>query len=81
MHITVSAVAADLGEDVMFVRINTDAYKDLASRFAVRALPTLILFRDGAPVDRLEGAVPAATLAERLRYYSRGLDKKFGSRQ
>lgn len=80
MHTTVSTLAADMGDSVKFVRINTDAYKELASRFSVRALPTLILFRDGAPVDRLEGAVPAATLAERVRYYAKGLDKKFGRR-
>ena len=80
MHTTVESVSSELGDAVAVVRINTDRYKDLASRFAVRALPTLVLFVDGAPVDRVEGAVGAAALAERVRYYSARLDKKFGRR-
>ena len=46
----------------------------------VAALPTLLLFRGGAPVDRVEGYLAPADLAQRVRYYCQSLDLKFGRR-
>ena len=40
--------------------------RSLAARYAVRAVPTLMFFKDGRPVDTLVGAVPKAVLLERL---------------
>jgi len=74
------AASKDFGDAVTIVRIDTDAYPALATRFQVRALPTLVLFRGGAPVDRVEGLVSAQALTERVNYYARGLDKTFGRR-
>ena len=37
----------------MQVKIDTEKYPKLASRFGVEALPTLMLFRNGKPVDRI----------------------------
>ena len=42
--------------------LNVDDHPRAAARYDVLALPTLILFRDGAPVARLTGAVRAARL-------------------
>lgn len=69
-----------MGGDVKIVKIDADAYPALASRFGVRALPTLLLFVDGVAVDRVEGVLGGSQLAERVRYYAKGLDKKFGRR-
>ena len=46
----------------------------------VQSLPTLLLFRDGRAVDRIEGLMPEASLLQRLRYYIGRLDLKFGRR-
>ena len=46
----------------------------------LQSLPTLLLFRDGRAVDRIEGLLPQASLAQRLRYYIGRLDLKFGRR-
>lgn len=46
----------------------------------MQALPTLLLFRDGRAVDRIEGLMPEASLLQRLRYYIGRLDLKFGRR-
>jgi protein disulfide-isomerase len=35
------------------------------------ALPTLILFKEGQPVDRIEGVVAAQDLRNRLQYFCR----------
>lgn len=49
------------------VKIDTDKYPQLASRHQIHALPTLVLFKQGKPVDRIEGVVPADTLIQRLQ--------------
>ncbi|KAI1202166.1 thioredoxin [Nemania serpens] len=53
---------------VTFVKINTEAQRPLAAEFAVTALPTFILFRDGAIVEKVKGADPQGlrSLIEKL---------------
>lgn len=41
-----------------FVKVNTDAQKDIAAAYAVTSLPTFIIFRDGTILDRVQGADP-----------------------
>jgi thioredoxin len=64
---TLQEVKGRLGEKLSIVKIDTDKYPDLASRFGVQALPTLILFKNGQPGDRLEGALSAEALIQRLQ--------------
>lgn len=56
-------------DNIKFVKIDTEKYPGIASRFSVQGLPTLVLFKNGQPVDRIEGYVDAAQLEQRLRYY------------
>jgi thioredoxin len=49
------------------VKINTDKYPQLASQYHVHALPTLVLFKQGQPVERIEGVVPAQKLIPHLQ--------------
>ena len=55
--------ARALATEARFVKVNTDAEQALAARYAIRAIPTLILFRDGAEVKRHSGAMDAGSLA------------------
>ena len=48
------------------VKIDTDRYPQLASRYHIEALPTLVLFKNGEPVDRIEGVIQPQQLEERL---------------
>eukprot|EP00897_Mesotaenium_endlicherianum_P001674 jgi/Mesen1/1534/ME000133S00541 len=48
------------------VKIDTDKYPQIASKYGVQALPTVIIFSNGKPVDRLEGAVSADEMLRRL---------------
>ncbi len=41
------------------VKIDTDKYPQLASQHQIRALPTLVLFKQGKPVEHIEGVMPA----------------------
>jgi thioredoxin len=55
-----AVLAAELGDCVRFVAIDTDRDPDLAQRFSVRSMPTLVLWRDGREVGRVVGARPRA---------------------
>ncbi|MEO1298692.1 MAG: thioredoxin [Cyanobacteria bacterium J06636_16] len=51
------------------VKIDTDRYPQLASKHQIHALPTLVLFKQGQPVDRIEGVQTADQLVQRLQAY------------
>ncbi len=49
------------------VKIDTEAYPQLASQYEIHALPTLVLFKQGQPVERIEGVIPTEGIIERLK--------------
>ena len=55
--------AAALKGRVQLVKVNTEAAPRLAMRLGIRAIPTLVLYRDGAEVKRASGALDAGELA------------------
>ena len=52
--------------DVVFAKVDTDAEPQLAGEFQIRAIPTLMVFRDGILLFAQPGAVPAQMLDELL---------------
>ena len=46
-----------------FAKLNTDEAQDVAARYGIRSIPTLIVFKDGREVARQSGAMPAGHLA------------------
>ena len=63
----VEQVNAQMGQQLRVVKINTDNYPQLASQYQIHALPTLVLFKQGQPVERIEGAMPAEQLIQCLQ--------------
>ncbi|MGB3208268.1 MAG: thioredoxin [Crinalium sp.] len=63
----VEQVNSHLKQQLQVVKIDTDKYPQLASQHRIHALPTLVLFKNGQPVERIEGVVPAADLIQRLK--------------
>ena len=59
-------VNSDLQGQLKIIKIDTDKYPQIASQHQIRALPTLVLFKGGQPVDRLEGVLPAEQLINRI---------------
>jgi thioredoxin len=55
-------LAARYAGRLTVARLNVDDEPRSAVRYDVLSLPTLILFRDGEPVERIAGAVKAARL-------------------
>ena len=56
--------AAGRHPDVVFGKVDTQAEPGLAAAFQVRAIPTLMVLRDGVLVAAQPGAIPAAALDE-----------------
>ncbi|MDT7891124.1 MAG: thioredoxin [Thermoproteota archaeon] len=55
--------------DVLFGKVNVDENPDLAERFYVSAIPTLILFKNGEYQDRIVGVVPKIKLQKLIDSY------------
>ncbi len=50
--------------DVVFGKIDTEAQPGLAAALEIRAIPTVMVLRDGVLLGRASGAMPAAALDE-----------------
>ncbi len=59
-------VGASLRDRVQIVKIDTDRYPTIASQYQIQALPTLVLFKNAQPVERIEGVVQANQLVQHL---------------
>ncbi|GFZ09949.1 thioredoxin Y1 [Actinidia rufa] len=59
-------VSAAMQGKIMVVKIDTEKYPSIADQYRIEALPTFILFKDGEPYDRFEGALTANQLIERV---------------
>ena len=59
-------LAAEARGRYRVAKLDVDANPVTASRFQVRSIPTLIIFKDGRPADRIVGLQPKQALASRL---------------
>lgn len=59
-------LAASHAGRLLVGKVDTESHHDLARLHAIEALPTLILFRDGQPRERLAGARSASAIAREL---------------
>lgn len=55
-------ISDELGEQVSIVKLNIDDHPDTPSKYGVRGIPTMILFKDGQPADTKVGASPKADI-------------------
>ena len=62
-------IAAEQAGSIRIAKVNVDEAPDLARRFEVMSIPTLILFNDGVPAKRIVGAKGKPQLLEELAEY------------
>jgi len=63
----VEALATEMGGAIKVGKLDIDSSPQSAASYGVRSIPTLILFKDGRPVDQIVGAVPKAKIEEMVR--------------
>lgn len=57
-------VARDYGEKLKVVKVNVDDNPDTSSQYGVMSIPTMIIFKDGSPVETIVGFRKKGELSE-----------------
>ncbi len=60
-------LSVELGSDVKIVKINIDENPSIPSKFGVRGIPTLMVFKDGEVASTQVGANPKGKIAEWIK--------------
>ena len=53
--------------ELLLAKVNCDIEQEIVARFGIRSLPTVVLFKDGQPVDGFAGAQPESAIREMLK--------------
>ena len=59
--------AAELEPSARLVKLNTELEQEVAGRYSIRAIPTMIMFKDGIEVQRESGAMTAKHIVDWVR--------------
>jgi thioredoxin 2 len=62
--------AAEFEPGIRFLKVDTEAAPELAARYNIRGIPTLMLFKNGAVAAQRAGAMDANTLRSWLRQHA-----------
>ncbi len=60
----VEELATEYDGKLKVVKLNTDENPDIAGKYGIMSIPTLLFFRNGQPVEKVVGAVPKRLLKE-----------------
>lgn len=59
-------VADELGDKISIVKLNVDENRAIAQKYGVMSLPTMLVFKNGEPSERMMGFMPKANLLAKL---------------
>ncbi len=59
-------IAAEYDGKLKVAKLDVDQNPSVAMEYGVQSIPTLIVFKDGKPVDRIVGYMPKARLLQKL---------------
>jgi len=65
----VDQIADEYSKNIKVVKVNTDENPGTATFYAIRSIPTLMIFHNGEKVDTIIGAVPKSTLENKIQKY------------
>jgi thioredoxin 1 len=63
----IEELAKEYAGKVVFGKLNVDENPQIASDFGIMAIPTLFIFKNGDPVDVIQGALPKPHLEARVK--------------
>ena len=59
-------VEAEMGDKITVVKVNVDDADEIAMRYRIMSIPTLLFFKNGQVVDKTVGAMPKSTLVDKI---------------
>ena len=59
-------VEEEMADKITVVKVNVDDADEIAMRYRIMSIPTLIFFKDGRMVDRSVGAMPKSVLVDKI---------------
>jgi len=62
----VEEIAGEYEGKLKVCKLNTDENPDVASKYRIMGIPTLMFFKNGAAVDQVVGAVPKSQLKSKV---------------
>ena len=63
---TIEELASEYAGKAKIAKVNTDENSDIASKFRIMSIPTILFFKDGQKVDQVVGAVPKPQLKSKI---------------
>lgn len=63
---TIEELAKEYEGKLKVVKLNTDENPDIASKYKIMGIPTLIFFKNGEKVDQMVGAVPKPQIKSKI---------------
>jgi len=62
----VDELAGEYDGTLKVLKLNTDENPDIAGKYGIMSIPTLLFFKNGQPVEKVVGAVPKRALTEAI---------------
>tara|TARA_B100000214_G_scaffold292988_2_gene222725 strand:- start:1720 stop:2043 length:324 start_codon:yes stop_codon:yes gene_type:complete len=62
----VEELATEFDGKMSFAKVDVDSNPGISTNYAIRSIPTLMIFKNGEPVDQIVGAVGKNILVERI---------------
>jgi len=63
----VEAIAEEFAGQANVYKVDVDKESDIAARYGIMSIPTLVFFKGGKAVDQVVGAQPKKAIADRLQ--------------
>ncbi|NCO67880.1 MAG: thioredoxin [Nitrospirae bacterium CG_4_10_14_0_8_um_filter_41_23] len=63
---TVEELAKEYSGKIKVVKLNTDENSEIASRYKIMGIPTIMFFKDGTKLDQIVGVVPKQHLKAKI---------------
>tara|TARA_R110001592_G_scaffold88204_1_gene259852 strand:+ start:880 stop:1191 length:312 start_codon:yes stop_codon:yes gene_type:complete len=66
---TITELEKEFLDTAVVAKVNVDEEPQIAAALSVRAMPTIVIFKEGIEVERLVGMSPKSTYSDKINYY------------
>ncbi len=64
---SIEKIAEEYGDTVAVGKLNVDENREVATKFGIMSIPTILFFKDGQLIDKVVSAVPKHVLEDKLK--------------